>query len=464
MISISALAFSTLTSLSATQSPESKLVISPCDAGERQQFDVVDCEIELKNIGDKPIKVAHGEAALPWDKISQDTIVVPPHGVAYIKATVALRDSAGFIKRSFRFQTDEPGILAQRGSSVYAFVSTVLDSAAPTIDFGLAKLDETQQSKSIALNSREVKDFRILGVLSKPDYLDVSLGQDGKTISAVLKQEAPWGLLHDKIKVKINAPQQSEAWVTVDANALGDVVPDGNPYALGLMRTNHANEFLLRLSSRSGKDFEVGRLTAEGFKADAKAIPCSPAKEGCKLIKLVVANDQPLGRVLGTLKVELPDRKRVLPVEVVGMLLKPETKIHDFNEEIEKSRQAKGQAQSEVAQNQKKGIDLAQTLKQAASKSPEAFVPPGAGPLLRWSVANQGTIYGYLIYRADSESGPFLRVNKDIVKVVDDDSAGSYQWRDTSAESGKTYWYSVGTVTTKGEKQSLTGAQKIIAK
>jgi len=59
-----------------------------------------------------------------------------------------------------------------------------------------------------------------------------------------------------------------------------------------------------------------------------------------------------------------------------------------------------------------------------------------------------------------------VRVNKDVILVVQegDDKAGGYQWRDNTAESGKTYWYSIGVINRNGSKQDLTGAQKVIAK
>ncbi|GAA0705835.1 hypothetical protein [Dokdonella soli] len=465
MLSLSALAFSLLVAAPAPV-PHSNLVIAPCDAGEHQQFEVITCDIELKNTGDKPIHVSKGEAAMAWDSIETGVITVPAHGVAYIKAKASLRDNAGYVKHSFRFATDEPGILAVRGSNVNAFVSTVLDDSAPTIDFGMVKLDGPLPSKSITLASREVNDFRILEILSKPDYLDASLGPDGRTVHATLRKDAPWGQLHDKIKLKINAPQQPEAWISVDANAQGEVVPDGDPFSLGLMRTNNKNEFLVRMTSRSGKDFKVGAVTLERLKGKADVVPCVPAESGCKLVRLRVTNDQALGRLQGVLNVELPDFKRTLPIEVVGMLLSPEVKVHDFNEEVEKAREAKGAAQSVAASpTQPKGIDITQAIKQTVNK--EADVPPpGKGPLLRWSVANEGSIYGYIVYRADAETGPFLRINKEMIRVIDDggNAAGSYQWRDNSAESGKVYWYSIGMVKGNGEKQPLTGAQKIIAK
>ena len=90
--------------------------------------------------------------------------------------------------------------------------------------------------------------------------------------------------------------------------------------------------------------------------------------------------------------------------------------------------------------------------------------PPGTGPVLRWSVANEQTLYGYLIYRAEHENGPWQRVNERIIPVLGhDDAPSDYAWRDTSAVKGKTYWYFIKTLANNGSKQKLTEAHKVVA-
>jgi hypothetical protein len=460
MIFIPSLMFSLLASAAPTPP---HLTVSPCRIGEHQQFEVVTCDIELKNNGDKPIKISKGEAALAWDSIQQDG-VVPAHGATYLKATVALRDSTGFIKRSFRFATDEPG-QPLRGASVHGFVASVLDQNLPAIDFGAVKLDGEMPTKSVELTSREAPGFRLLEVTSKPAFLDVSIDADGHTVRASVRKDAPWGLQHEKIKLKTNAPQQPEAWVSVDVNVIGDIAPGGNPFSFGLMRTNNKNEFLLRLTRESGKPFEAKNAKLEQVKGKVDIVPCIPASDACKMLRIVVGNDQPLGRLQGLVSVELPEFKRTLPIEVVGMLLSPDYKVHDFNEEMEKAGQAKSPASSAAIAPAEGKLDLKQAIQQTVSKD-ESVPPPGNGPLLRWSVANDASVYGYIIYRADAEAGPSLRVNKEIIRTVGEGgpSTASYQWRDNSATSGKTYWYSIGMVKGSGEKVPLSSAQKVVAK
>lgn len=448
--------------VAAAPPPKSYLTVDACRVGDQAQFVLVSCDIPLHNSGDRPIRIKSAKAAHDWDSIGSQ-VVVPPHGAAYIKATINTRDSVGYSKHSFLLVTDEPGMNAVRGASVSAFVSTVLDQARPSIDFGAFKLGSALPTKEVTLSSREVGDFRILAIASKPDYLDVAIGTDGRTVSVALRANAPWGLLSDKVKLKINAPQQAEAWVTVSANVIGEIAPNSNPVAVGLMRTNVKNEFLVRLTSGSGKDFKIGNVKLEGIEGKAHVTSCVPKVNGCRTLRVVVDNKQPRGRLVGKLLVDLPDFERTLPIDVVGMLLAPDTKVHDLNAEMEK--RAVGGATSEaLGTGLTRSVDLQQALVRASSE--DLVPPPGEGPLLRWSVANDATIHGYIIYRSDAEHGPFLRVNKDLVRAIEDASqtTASYQWRDTSAVSGQTYWYEIGTVNINGDKAALSGAQKVVAK
>ena len=91
--------------------------------------------------------------------------------------------------------------------------------------------------------------------------------------------------------------------------------------------------------------------------------------------------------------------------------------------------------------------------------------PPGKGPLLKWTVAQQGNVYGYQIFRGDSPVGTFTLLNSQIIHVVDNGNGPvKYQWRDTTAEKGRAYWYYIAILYKNGTRQSLSGAQKAIGK
>lgn len=92
--------------------------------------------------------------------------------------------------------------------------------------------------------------------------------------------------------------------------------------------------------------------------------------------------------------------------------------------------------------------------------------PAGEGPLMKWQAAYEYNVYGYEIYRASEEGGPYARINEKIVPVLDDSAqVGSiYRWRDNSAVSGETYWYYIGLVKANGIKSVLSNPQKITAR
>jgi hypothetical protein len=242
----------------------------------------------------------------------------------------------------------------------------------------------------------------------------------------------------------------------------GQVVPDSNPFALGVIRTGNTNEYSIRLSSTTGEDFSVGKMDLENIQGSAESAPCVPAAKGCRLAKVRIDDSNPLGKVEGTLRVNLPDLHRDLPIRVWGMLLSPKTEVHQLDELLAKSAAEGGQSKSTATDS--KPVDLAAAFKDSVRKDEPP--PPGSGPLLKWSAAHQELVYGYAIYRADSATGPFVRVNKETILVTleGDNKSGAYQWRDTTAEAGKTYWYSIGLINRDGSKQDLTGAQKVVAK
>lgn len=450
-------------SLSLAAAPPSGLTVPVCNAGEHQQFETVTCDIELRNAGDNPIRVFDATPVSHLDRIDSE-VVVAPRATAYLRATVMPVNAVGYAHRFFRFKTDEAGVIKTRSADVQMFLSTVLDQASPKIDLGTVRLGNLPPAQPLALSSREVDDFRILEILSKPDFADVAIADDHRTLRVSVREGAPWGTQHDRIKLKINAPKQPEAWVDVDVNVQGHVIAEPDPVLLGLMRTDKQHEFLIRLTNPAKKPFRVGKLDVEGLKGTAKQQPCVPKAKGCAIIKVTVANDQPQGRVGGDLRIELPDFGRTLPVRLGGgLLLGPEVPIHDVEREAAKA--AASGASSGAPATAASQPDLKQTIAQAVERK-EMPDLPGRGPLLRWNVAHQAGYYGFIIYRAASESGPFARVNPELLRVVDESESrnGSYQWRDTTAVPGTTYWYQIGLVREDGEKVPLSGAQKVVAK
>ena len=113
-------------------------------------------------------------------------------------------------------------------------------------------------------------------------------------------------------------------------------------------------------------------------------------------------------------------------------------------------------------------FNLASALNTATSKTkPDATVEPdGKGPLLKWQVASEEQLHGYVVYRATSEKSNYAIVSKNAIPVMRENfpSSNTYFWRDTSAQPGETYWYYVADILLDGRLQPLTGPQKVVAK
>ncbi|MGH8040459.1 MAG: hypothetical protein ACREPN_00250, partial [Rudaea sp.] len=236
-----------------------------------------------------------------------------------------------------------------------------------------------------------------------------------------------------------------------------DVIPSQNPVEMGVFRNTNL-PVVVQLKSRDGSAVKLGAVSIKDIKATLTKQACVGDAKGCAQISVKIAADQPGGRVQGQLLVELPDYHRTLPIDMGGLYLPEDVKVHSLNE-----------LQAAKASKEPPPLDLKHALQQSTQSDtalPPAD-PPGRGPLLKWQVSNEANVYGYLVYRGNDENGSFLRVDKDIVRVEGDAGNGqthSYVWRDTGATPGKTYWYYIGMLYRDGSKQQLSGPQKVVAK
>jgi hypothetical protein len=458
------LLFSSLLGSAAAEPPVlSKLVIEPCEYGDVYQFSTVSCEVELRNIGKNDIHVVSAAGIRPKDSVAVSNILVPANGVASFRVNASVEDDIGFSKHFFSLVTDEVG-QEKRYAEAKGFVSSVVDSYKPEVDFGIVDLSKELPVKELSLTSTDVEGFEIASVVEAPKYLDVSVGKDRKSISVAVKKEAPWGLFEkDRILLAVSSSIQTRVAVRVKADFRGEVVPSLNPVPIGQVRNDVTNEFVVKLTSDSNKPFAVGKVEISGFSASTRIIPCEPSSDGCKEIRVRIPPSQPTGQVGGLISVELPDFGRSLSIYAWGMLLAPDVKIVDLYEEMNKRKLNSVDGKKDGSDDQ---VDIGSLLKSSVVPAPAELVPPpGKGPLVKWSVANEEMLYAYSVFRAKAEDGPYVRVNKSLIRVLPGSArAGRYQWRDTNASSGTTYWYYVGYVDRSGKKAKLTAPQKVVVK
>ena len=438
----------------------SRLATEDCNFGETYAFNRAECEFTFTNAGDTPIHVSDFQPVRPGDSIEPSAAVIAPHAKAYLKAVVDTGNDIATSRHIFHFRSDESGhedrVVAARG-----FALSVLDQGRPMIDLGVVELAKDLPSHKIELTSHDVADFRVTKIESAPPYLDVQFGADGQSVTLKMRANAPWGYQGDYIKLNTNSTLQKQVWIGVQSNIHGDVVPAANPFNMGLMRKGNRNEVLIRLTSKSGKNFAVGPIELEKLHGKTVIEPCQPVADGCRMIRLRISDEQPIGSVVGKLMVELPGYSQRLLIAVNGLFLTKDTKIEKLDPAELLRAQDQKKAQSSAAGAE---IDISKALK-GVVQSADDLPPAGSGPLVKWSVMNEAALYGYQIFRATDENGPFVLINRPAIPVKKHDNTGStYQWRDDTAVSGKTYWYFIGLLYSDGHKQQLTGPQKVVAK
>ena len=77
--------------------------------------------------------------------------------------------------------------------------------------------------------------------------------------------------------------------------------------------------------------------------------------------------------------------------------------------------------------------------------------------VLQWRTATEVDNFGYYVYRAESEDGPFERLNEDpIPGAGTTDEPSSYEFVDDDIDLYTTYWYYLESISMSGEKERFT--------
>ena len=77
--------------------------------------------------------------------------------------------------------------------------------------------------------------------------------------------------------------------------------------------------------------------------------------------------------------------------------------------------------------------------------------------LIRWVTQSEDEVFGYDVYRGANESGPFQRINAEIILGAGTtDLPQRYVYSDEAIEAGKVYWYYVESISLSGERSRLT--------
>jgi hypothetical protein len=437
----------------------STISVDAPDVGEHYQFTHVEAQIQISNHSKQSLPIRAIKAYRPEDRVLRAPTEVAAGATVTASVELFLKNDLGNRWHAFGVAVGDDDPLSNL-VRIHVFGVSLLDEPRPQLDFSVVNVGEAIVPKIVPIASQEIPALKATKVLSAPEGFIATVSEDGASVSVSVSKTAPWGMQDSYVKVALDSPQQPEMWIEVRADVHGAVIPSANPFALGVMRGGANNEFLIRLDNRSGKDFKIDNLLLEGIKGQVHEEPCTPHQAGCRMIRLNVADAAQAGKLNGKIMVGLPEFKHTLPIVVSGMFLKADTNVVSLDDQLKKTTTESDAAPAAISPTK-----LSDALNKAVHPPVELANPIGTGPLLKWNVANEQNIYGYVIYRADAEAGPFHRVNKDLVRVMAEENAGAtYKWRDSTATTGKTYWYYVGLIYGDGLRHQLSSPQKITAK
>lgn len=107
----------------------------------------------------------------------------------------------------------------------------------------------------------------------------------------------------------------------------------------------------------------------------------------------------------------------------------------------------------------------------ATANAPAAAAAPSGEtekPLfnrIRWTTASEVDNFGFDVYRAESEAGPFVRITpQPIAGGGTSDTPRSYEFVDSTIDPTKAYWYYVESISMGGERERFTPVQRVAPK
>ena len=103
----------------------------------------------------------------------------------------------------------------------------------------------------------------------------------------------------------------------------------------------------------------------------------------------------------------------------------------------------------------------------AAGCGSQAAVPPEQrlSNTAHWTTASEEDNFGYDVYRADAEKGPFVKLTRQPI-LGNGTTADTHQYKyvDDSIDPCKDYWYYVESISTQGQREKFTDVFRVPAK
>lgn len=424
------------------------------ELGEVYQFSTTEAVIQATNLSDQPIEIQGVDQS---DRsgiriLDKQPVLVRPRSTQTIKVAVNPSNRIGTVHLDAQLLT-APALSKPAIVTFNAFVESILEEGRAIVDFGVVD-SGTEHIETFRLVSDRDADLRATQVDEVGEGFAARIVDEGRAIEIRVRSDVGWGTHLEYVKVHLNSALQPELWVRLMADVHGAIVPSINPVDFSVVRQGSGAEEAVMLERKSDANVEIEEVQVEGAQLSSSVSAC-PQRKGCAVVKFRLGNEQPSGQIYAKARVRFRNESEVLPIGIRGLVLGKDQRVIDLTARLKDNVTTAAPTR------------ISEELKSATAADPAASVAPsGAGPLLKWTVANEAGIYGYGIYRGTSKEGPLLRVNRNIVRVGDTNvgKSSNYQWRDNSAHTGVVYWYYVGMIYNDGRKERLTPLAEVTAK
>lgn len=429
------------------------------------QFATVRHAFHFKNTGPREVVIEEGLGLKPGAKVTFSPARIPPGGVGTVEVAQDLRDSLG--QSSFRFAivTDEPGVSRYR-MSLSGFVLSAYSPEQSLLRFGRVQRGQAAE-KSVELFSRDVDRLEVRRVEGAPEFLRVTatersgLAGEGLVVRVRLQERPPLGLSTGRLVLWTNVDVQPRIEVAYAVEAFADIEPDVHPLSFELVRMGEPKTVDVRLSSRSGNAFKVKDVTDSLGVMDVEQEPCAGASaepSNCTLLHVTTRVEGPMD-LQGVLTVRFADGQEPLPLSYGGIVISPRTEVRQLDLGSGPS------IFSETPSGPRPGAGVEGPAAPSPVPAPASVSPTPApalstgaqaGVRLFWRSRNDRELYGYLVYRAEREIGPFRRVS-DVIRVgLEPADEHGYEFRDPSAVPSRTYFYYLDTVSRAGKTERFS--------
>lgn len=411
----------------------------------------------ISNTGPRPV------ALREWKAISGQGSVVG------LPATLAAGES-----KEFAVELDLPGKLGESGFryalftdeadveryrfTLSGFVYSLIAPESPSVDFGSAPvLPETQ--RELAFNAREDRPLKLVEVVQAPDWLKIEIEQ--ATAKLRIIKTATLGLKSGVIRISTNLPQQP--FVEIKARAFVGGALESSLYAVGFKPTEIGETVTTSMNIRYRGKTSLDKLKVElppGW-TSSRSKCTEAATDGRACVQVTVNRKiEEAGQVSGELRFRMPDDAELsIPFGLIGLATGQNVRELLVNEDAAQTRpepidiSALPRRESAVTESQAAQAAVVPAPAEKVSRS------RGSGPVhLKWTARNDGSLYGYMIYRSADRAGPFRRVNARPIPAMagNPTEPSKYTFTDEDVEPGKTYYYYIDSLSKSGTQMRLS--------